>query len=80
MKTVAHIQDVEPEKLKPVLHCKIEQMRPDQLTLLHKVMLQLEAEELADHLSEAFDQDEQQGKLHRIPELIRQFRTIHPYR
>ena len=80
MKTDAQFTDVEPEKLKPVLHCKIEQMRPDQLTLLHRLLLQLEAEELADRLSEAFDKDQQQGKLHHIPELIKQFRTSHPYR
>jgi hypothetical protein len=53
---------VEPEKLKPVLHEKIERMNGEQLTLVSQVLLQVEAEELADRLNEAFDKDREQGK------------------
>jgi tRNA A37 N6-isopentenylltransferase MiaA len=42
-------------------------------------LLQVEAEELADRLNEAFDQDREQGKLRRISELVKQFRAEHRY-
>ena len=70
---------VEPEKLKPVLHEKIERMNGEQLTLVSQVLLQVEAEELADRLNEAFDKDREQGKLRRISELVKQFRAEHRY-
>ena len=70
---------VEPEKLKPVLHDKIDRMDDQQLALLHRVLLQLEAEVLADRLSDAFDKDCEQTLLRRIPELIKQFRAGHRY-
>ena len=70
---------VEPEKLKPVLHEKIERMNGEQLALLDRVLLQLEAEQVADRLGEAFDADQAQGKLRRVAELVRQFRAEHRY-
>jgi hypothetical protein len=70
---------VEPEKLKPVLHEKIERMNGQQLSLLNRVLMQIEAEELADRLNEAFDKDREQGKLRRISELVKQFRAEHRY-
>jgi hypothetical protein len=70
---------IEPEKLKPVLHEKIERMNGEQLTLVSQVLLQVEAEEIADRLNEAFDQDREQGKLRRISELVKQFRAEHRY-
>ena len=72
-------QPSEREKLKPVLHSKIERMNEDQLRLLNRVLLQIEAEDLADRLSEGFEQDQAQDKLRRIPELVRQFRAEHRY-
>jgi hypothetical protein len=70
---------IEPEKLKPVLHEKIERMNGEQLTLVSQVLLQVEAEELADRLNEAFNKDREQGKLRRISELVKQFRAEHRY-
>jgi tRNA A37 N6-isopentenylltransferase MiaA len=70
---------IEPEKLKPVLHEKIERMNGEQLTLVSQVLLQVEAEELADRLNEALDQDREQGKLRRVSELVKQFRAEHRY-
>jgi hypothetical protein len=54
-------------------------MDVQQLSLVNRVLLQMEAEELADRLNEAFDQDREQGKLPRICELAQQFRTEHRY-
>ena len=70
---------IEPETLKPLLHEKIEHMNGHQLSLLNRVLLQVEAEELADRLNEAFDQDREQVKLRRICELVKQFRAEHRY-
>ena len=70
---------IPPEKLKPVLHEKIERMNGEQLMLLDRVLLQLEAEQAADRLSEVFDADHSQGKLRRVAELVRQFRAEHRY-
>lgn len=79
MKSSQASTPVQPEKLKPILHEKIERMNGEQLALLDRVLLQLEAEQVADRLSEAFDTDHSQGKLQRVAELIRQFRAEHRY-
>jgi hypothetical protein len=67
------------DSLKPRLHCKIERMSPAQLALLDRVVLHIEAEDQADRLCEAFDQDRAQGKLQRLTEMVQQFRAEHPY-
>jgi hypothetical protein len=67
------------EKLKPVLHEKIERTNGEQLSLVSKVLLQIEAEELSDRLCEDFEQDRAQGKLRRVSELVKQFRSEHRY-
>lgn len=69
----------EIEKLKPMLHEKIERMDAEHLSLLNHVLLQVEAEELADRLHDAFDQDRAQGKLRHVSELVKQFRAGHRY-
>ena len=69
----------DPDKLKPALHDKIERMDGAHLSLLNRVLLQLEVEELAGRLSGQFDQDHENGSLQRIPELVREFRQQHPY-
>ena len=79
MKSHCASAPVPPEQLKPVLHEKIERMNGEQLALLDRVLLQLEAEQAADRLSEAFDADQAQGKLRRVAELVRQFRAEHRY-
>jgi hypothetical protein len=79
MKSSQSSTPVQPEQLKPLLHEKIERMNGEQLALLDRVLLQLEVEQAADHLGEAFDADHAQGKFHRVVELVRQFRAEHRY-
>jgi hypothetical protein len=79
LKIMSQPMPIEPEKLKPALHEKIERMDAEHLSLLNRVLLQVEAEELADRLNEAFDNDREQGKLRRISELVKQFRAEHRY-
>lgn len=70
---------IPPDQLKPVLHEKIERMSDEQLVLLDHLLLQLETEQVADRLSEAFDADHTQGKFQRLAQLIRQVRAEHRY-
>lgn len=79
MKTSSESIPLEPEKLKPVLHEKIERMDGKHLFFLNRILLQLEAEELAERLGEAFDKEAESGKLQRISELVKQFRAEHRY-
>ena len=67
------------ENLKPMLLEKIERMDAEHLSLLNRVLLQVEAEEIADRLSEAFDRDRAQDKFRRVFELVQQFRAEHRY-
>jgi hypothetical protein len=79
MKPVLQGVPVEAEKLRPVLREKIERMDGLHLSVLNRVLLQLEAEELAGRLGEGFDKDYEQGLPRRIPELVKQFREAHRY-
>jgi hypothetical protein len=79
MKPALQPRPIEPEKLKPALHDKIERMDGLHLSVLNRVLLQMEAEELASRLGEGFDKDYEQGLLRRIPELVKQFRDEHRY-
>jgi len=79
VKPISQPKSIEPEKLKPALHDKIERMDGLHLTFLARVLQQLEAEELAGRLGESFDKDHEQGLMERIPELVREFRDEHPY-
>jgi hypothetical protein len=47
--------------------------------LLGRVLLQIEAGQVADRLGEAFDADRAQGKRRRVAEWVRQFRAEHRY-
>jgi hypothetical protein len=74
VKPVLQPMPIEKDKLKPALHEKIDQMDAFHLSLLNRLLLQLEAEELAGRLSEGFEKDNEQGLLRRIPELVKEFR------
>jgi hypothetical protein len=68
------------EHLKRRLHEQIEQLDASKLSLLNRVVLQLEAQELAAELDAAFDQDRQTGKLteERIKQVLADVRAAHP--
>jgi hypothetical protein len=79
MKTMPQSMPGNMAKLKPALLEKIERMDDRHLILLNRILLQLEVEERADRLNEAFDKDHEQGLLRRVPELVKQFRSEHRY-
>ena len=69
------------QSLKSVLHEKIERLDGNKLSLLNRVILQLEAEELAASLDAAFDEDRDAGRVsgERIQQVLAQVRAEHPY-
>ena len=77
MKSAPAAKPIEPDKLRPILHEKIEHMDGRHLTLLNRILLQFEAEELAEKLGQDFDHDHDQELFQRVPELIKQFRDEH---
>lgn len=69
------------ESLRNVLAEKVQQMDASRLSMLNRIVQQLEIDELADQLDSAADQDRQTGKLtsERIQEVVAQVRSEHPY-
>jgi len=74
-------QPVDEQGLKKALHNKIEQLNADRLSLLNRVLLKLEAEDLAQTLDAAFDEDRKAGKLSkdRVEQILSEFRAERPY-
>jgi hypothetical protein len=70
------------QSLKKQLHEKIERLSDGRLSLVSRVLLQLEAEEAAQELDAAFDEDRKAGKLasELIQQVLTQVRTEHGYR
>lgn len=66
---------LQPSELRPLLHEKIDQCAPDDLPLLHRVMVELERDRLVAGLNAEFDRDREAGRLARLPEIIREARA-----
>jgi hypothetical protein len=69
------------QSLKKALHERIERLNETKLSLLNRIVLQLEAEELAKELDEAFDDDRRAGRLasKRVQEILSRVRAKHGY-
>lgn len=69
------------QSLKKTLHEKIEHLSGDKLSLLNRVVLQLEAEELAKELDRAFDDDRREGRItgERVQQILSEVRAKHGY-
>lgn len=70
------------QSLRRVLHERIEHLKDRDVSLLNRVALQLEAEELARDLDVAFDEDRRAGRLNRasVERIISEVRAKHGYR
>lgn len=71
--------NVEPEKLRPELHQRIDRMDAEQLEVLRHILLKLELDQVVGKLHEAFDAARRAGTLSRVDEIIREVRAGHPY-
>ena len=65
---------LDPGKLRPALHAKIDEMDGEALAILHRVALQLELDRLSGEVDAEFDQLREQGRLDRLPEILREAR------
>ena len=66
---------LDPAELRPALHARIDQLDGESLAVLHRVALQLELEELVSEVDAGFDTLREQGRLERLPEIIREARA-----
>lgn len=71
--------NVEPEKLRPELHQRIDRMAAEQLEVLRHILLKLELDQVVGKLHETFDAARRAGTLNRVDEIIREVRAGHPY-
>jgi hypothetical protein len=67
-----------PEELRPMVHGKIDGLDVRGLALIHRVLLQLEAEKLAGELREEFGSE--QNLIERVDNAVAEFRKANPYR
>jgi hypothetical protein len=70
----ALVAPVDPHQLRPLLHAEIDRMDDVNLAVLHRVALQLELEDVVARLDAGFDEDHADGKLSRLPEIIKEAR------
>jgi hypothetical protein len=72
------IAPTKPEELRPILHGEIDLLNADDLPLVHRVLLQLKAERLANKITEGFEKD---GTIFdQIDQTILEFRKRQPYK
>ena len=64
-----------PSELRPLLHEKLDQWAPDDLPLLHRVMVELERDRLVAELNVEFDRDREAGRMAMLPQIIREARA-----
>lgn len=76
MKTDAPVE--KPEQLRPIIHQHIDKLPVDDLPLVHRVLLQVEAERLAEQI--AIDLGKEPEFFDKIEETISEFRKQNPYR
>lgn len=72
--------DVAPgktEELRPIVHLQIDALSADELPLIHRVLLQLKAEALAEKITTGLEQDG--DVFDRLEETIADFRKKRPY-
>ena len=64
----------DPSELRPLLHEEVDRLRDENLLLLHRVAMELELDEVTERLDEEFDKGRVEGKLERLPEILREAR------
>ena len=64
----------DPSELRPLLHEEVDRLRDENLLLLHRVAMELELDEVTERLDGEFDKGRAEGKLERLPEILREAR------
>ena len=73
---------IDPKELRPLLHAELDKLRDEHLELAHRLLLEIELQQVVDDLDGAFDEARAAGRLtpERIAEAIAAHRAAHPYR
>ena len=76
------LTDIDPKDLRPLLHAEIDKLRDEHLQLAHRMLLEIELQQVMDDLDDAADEARAAGHLtpERIAEAIAAHRAAHPYR
>ncbi len=74
--------EIDPENLRPLLHAEIDKLRDQDLGLAHRLLREIELQQVMDELDDAADEARAAGRLapERIAEAIAAHRAAHPYR
>lgn len=76
------LADLDPKDLRPLLHAEIDKLRDADLPLAHRVLLEIELQQVTDELDASADEARAAGRLtpERIAEAVAAHRAAHPYR
>ncbi len=71
-----------PEELRPLLHAEIDRLPDERLDLIHRVLLEIELQQLTEELDTAADEARAAGRLtpESIAAAVAAHRAAHPYR
>jgi hypothetical protein len=74
--------EIDAKDLRPLLHAEIDKLRDKDLGLAHRLLLEIEMQQVMDDLDDAADEARAAGRLtpERIAEAIAAHRAAHPYR
>ena len=72
----------DPKELRPLLHAEIDRLPDVQLGLAHRVLLEIELQQLTEELDGAADEARATGRMtpERIAAAVAAHRAAHPYR
>jgi len=65
----------DPVELRPLLHAEIDRLPDEEVAVLHRIALELELEAVSRETDELFDAARADGRLARLPEIIREARA-----
>ena len=76
------LTNIDPKDLRPLLHAEIDKLRDEHLELAHRLLQEIELQQVMDDLDDAADEARAAGRLtpERIAEAIAAHRAAHPYR
>ncbi len=76
------VRTKDPKELLPLLHERLDSATDEELTAVHKMLVELEARRLADELGAEMDQAWASGQITKenIAAAILEHRKLHPYR
>jgi len=74
--------EIDPKDLRPLLHAEIDKLRDEDLGLAHRLLLEIEMQQVMNDLDDAADDARAAGRLtpERVAAAVAAHRAAHPYR